>query len=233
MLVKEDERHFRIDNSKLGESAQGVCYRLSKDASDKDFEHVAFWNSIVAGKDTGDGWLLCDLDSENLELLDQLDRETPLETLSSKFGASSMVCCSTSSNIDGRWISSVFPGQRTIRGALVNDGAVTRPLTWDGLNAFSVTVAGEKRRARLVEDRLLWHDGELWTRDHRDMDMVKPAEKLGKDLETTNAKFQCVCQKGLKPGSSNQDAWSLLRVENEFTLYTVCDGHGPHGILSD
>ncbi|CAE7629109.1 PPC6-7 [Symbiodinium sp. CCMP2456] len=229
VLVKEDERHFRIDNSKLGESAQGVCYRLSKDASDKDFEHVAFWNSIVAGKDTGDGWLLCDLDSENLELLDQLDRETPLETLSSKFFKSSMVCCSTSSNIDGRWISSVFPGQKTIRGALVNDGAVTRPLTWDGLNAFSVIVAGEKRRARLVEDRLLWHDGELWTRDHRDMDVVKPTEKLGKDLETTNAKFQCVCQKGLKPGSSNQDAWSLLRVENEFTLYTICDGHGPHG----
>ncbi|CAE7252608.1 unnamed protein product, partial [Symbiodinium microadriaticum] len=229
VLVKEDERHFRIDNSKLGESAQGVCYRLSKDASDKDFEHVAFWNSIVAGKDTGDGWLLCDLDSENLELLDQLDRETPLETLSSKFFRSCMVCCSTSSNIDGRWISNVFPGQKTIRGALVNDGAVTRPLTWDGLNAFSVIVAGEKRRARLVDDRLLWHDGELWTRDHRDMDVVKPTEKLGKDLETTNAKFQCVCQKGLKPGSSNQDAWSLLRVENEFTLYTVCDGHGPHG----
>ena len=231
MLVKEDERHFRVDNSKLGEHAQGLCYRLSKDTRDKDFEHVAFWNSVIAGKDVGNGWLLCDLDSENLELLDQL-RETPLETLCSKFSGNWMLCCSTSSNIDGRWVSNTFSGHKRIQGAFLKTSTGTHPLKWEGLNAFSMNVGGEMRRARLVEDRLIWNDGELWTRDRRDMDMLKPTDKWGHDLESANARFLCVCQKGLKPGSLNQDAWSVLRIENEFSLYTVCDGHGPHGFLS-
>ena len=234
VLVKEGEHHFRVDNSKLADRSHGVCYRLSKHAADKDFEHVAFWNTIITGKDTGDGWLLCDLDGANLNFLDQLEKET-LESVCSKFcssGARSMLCCSTSSNIDGRWLSKSRPSHKTISGEVVQDGPAANTLTWEGINAFSIMVAGEKRRARIVEDRLIWNDGELWTRDPRDMDALKKTEKWGHDLEAAcTARFHCVCQKGLKPGSLNQDAWSVLRVENEFSLYTVCDGHGPRGSL--
>ena len=229
VLIKESDSHFRVDNSQLGERAQGVCYRLSKDADNKDFEHIAFWDSVITGEDTGDGWLLCDLDTENLDLLDQLEQESALEALRSKFCGNSMVCCSTSSNVEGRWISMPFQRQKVIDGVSVVDGSFTYMLAWDGLNAFSVMVAGEKRKARLLEDRLIWNDGELWTRDHSEIDALKKTDKWGSDLESANARFHCVCQKGLKPGSLNQDAWSVLRVENEFSLYSVCDGHGPHG----
>lgn len=37
------------------------------------------------------------------------------------------------------------------------------------------------------------------------------------------------CRKGLKPESPNQDSFSVLIVENDFALYSVFDGHGPHG----
>lgn len=30
--------------------------------------------------------------------------------------------------------------------------------------------------------------------------------------------------------SSRQDAWSVLRVEQDLSLYTIFDGHGPHGL---
>jgi len=37
------------------------------------------------------------------------------------------------------------------------------------------------------------------------------------------------CRKGMKPESPNQDSFSVLLVEDEFSLYCVFDGHGPHG----
>lgn len=37
------------------------------------------------------------------------------------------------------------------------------------------------------------------------------------------------CNKGKKPEQANQDCLSILLVEQEYALYGVYDGHGPHG----
>eukprot|EP00450_Noctiluca_scintillans_P005754 CAMPEP_0194503188 /NCGR_PEP_ID=MMETSP0253-20130528/28241_1 /TAXON_ID=2966 /ORGANISM="Noctiluca scintillans" /LENGTH=393 /DNA_ID=CAMNT_0039345445 /DNA_START=63 /DNA_END=1244 /DNA_ORIENTATION=- len=39
----------------------------------------------------------------------------------------------------------------------------------------------------------------------------------------------CVCKKGLKLESPNQDSYSLVMVEGDFGLFGVFDGHGPYG----
>jgi serine/threonine protein phosphatase PrpC len=37
------------------------------------------------------------------------------------------------------------------------------------------------------------------------------------------------CRKGLKPESPNQDSFSILKIENEVSVYGVYDGHGKKG----
>lgn len=37
------------------------------------------------------------------------------------------------------------------------------------------------------------------------------------------------CKKGLKPESPNQDSWFVIRVEGDFSIYGVFDGHGAKG----
>eukprot|EP00811_Abedinium_folium_P032332 NODE_5386_length_1776_cov_6.382656.p1 GENE.NODE_5386_length_1776_cov_6.382656~~NODE_5386_length_1776_cov_6.382656.p1 ORF type:complete len:389 (-),score=61.56 NODE_5386_length_1776_cov_6.382656:536-1702(-) len=37
------------------------------------------------------------------------------------------------------------------------------------------------------------------------------------------------CRKGLKPESPNQDSWCVLRLNDQFNLYAVFDGHGRDG----
>merc|ERR1712087_835970 len=37
------------------------------------------------------------------------------------------------------------------------------------------------------------------------------------------------CKKGHKPGSPNQDAFSVLRVGDRYSVYGVYDGNGPKG----
>jgi serine/threonine protein phosphatase PrpC len=37
------------------------------------------------------------------------------------------------------------------------------------------------------------------------------------------------CRKGLKPESPNQDSWAMLKVEDNFSIYGVYDGHGQKG----
>ena len=44
---------------------------LSAPVLSQDQEHIAFWNSVVRGQRAGDGWVLCDLDEESLEILDR------------------------------------------------------------------------------------------------------------------------------------------------------------------
>lgn len=68
MLVKEAAKRYRIDNSRLCDRAQGVCFRRSKSIGDKDSEHIAFWNQVVTGEETGDGWICCDIDEVGLEV---------------------------------------------------------------------------------------------------------------------------------------------------------------------
>jgi len=51
-----------------------------------------------------------------------------------------------------------------------------------------------------------------------------------KDLEETGLDYVAWnCRKGFKPEAPNQDAFSMLVVENQFALYGVYDGHGPNG----
>lgn len=45
----------------------------------------------------------------------------------------------------------------------------------------------------------------------------------------SNSGVGFTCRKGLKPESPNQDAFLILRVENDFSLYGVFDGHGFRG----
>eukprot|EP00930_Biecheleria_cincta_P014382 TRINITY_DN12393_c0_g1_i1.p1 TRINITY_DN12393_c0_g1~~TRINITY_DN12393_c0_g1_i1.p1 ORF type:complete len:373 (-),score=73.01 TRINITY_DN12393_c0_g1_i1:125-1243(-) len=54
-------------------------------------------------------------------------------------------------------------------------------------------------------------------------DDAKDLEERGLDYVAFN------CRKGFKPESPNQDAFSMLVVENQFALYGVYDGHGPNG----
>jgi len=37
------------------------------------------------------------------------------------------------------------------------------------------------------------------------------------------------CRKGLKPESPNQDSWTVLMIEGDFSVYGVFDGHGVKG----
>lgn len=51
-----------------------------------------------------------------------------------------------------------------------------------------------------------------------------------KDLEERGLNYVAWnCRKGFKPEAPNQDAFSMLVVENQFALYGVYDGHGPNG----
>eukprot|EP00437_Effrenium_voratum_P000794 CAMPEP_0181432056 /NCGR_PEP_ID=MMETSP1110-20121109/18570_1 /TAXON_ID=174948 /ORGANISM="Symbiodinium sp., Strain CCMP421" /LENGTH=511 /DNA_ID=CAMNT_0023555447 /DNA_START=102 /DNA_END=1637 /DNA_ORIENTATION=- len=233
VIVDLGGNSFRIDNSLLKDRAHGLCYRLSKNIRDKDYEHIAFWNTVVTGEQTDDGWLCCDIDEECLDYLDKLDKEGPLQSLKQSEackGKRAMLAESTSSNMDGRWTSRAHAGAKLIDGEKVQYGqGLTTTLSWEGLNTFSIDIMGERRKARLVDDSIVWSDGDIWTRDQRDSEVRKPTDLYGDDLSSVDAPYCVVCQKGLKPGSPNQDAWSVLRVEHEFSIYTVSDGHGPHG----
>lgn len=65
----------------------------------------------------------------------------------------------------------------------------------------------------------------------------KDTEVIGPEGEDTDALLRWAhsqlvawsCRKGLKPESPNQDSFSVLLVEGEFSLYCVYDGHGPCG----
>uniref|UniRef100_A0A7S1MMI9 PPM-type phosphatase domain-containing protein n=1 Tax=Alexandrium catenella TaxID=2925 RepID=A0A7S1MMI9_ALECA len=49
------------------------------------------------------------------------------------------------------------------------------------------------------------------------------------DSSATTAFLGYTCRKGLKPESPNQDSWFVLKVEKEFSMYAVFDGHGQKG----
>ncbi|CAK9118562.1 unnamed protein product [Durusdinium trenchii] len=244
VLVKMGGNRYRIDNSKLNDRAHGVCFRLSKNIEDRDDEHIAYWNDYVDGVDTGDGWISCDIDARGLEYLEDMEKETPLETLDKSLQqlgrptskSRMMIVSSSSSNVDGRWISRGYAGQKLIDGEHVQYGAgLSTTLVWEGLNSFSIDVGGERRRARLIDDSLVWNDGDVWTRDPRETRTVKPKEHWGDALEQLEvARVVGPLRSGETPldvpePSSRQDAWSVLRVEQDLSLYTIFDGHGPHG----
>lgn len=57
--------------------------------------------------------------------------------------------------------------------------------------------------------------------------MVEKAGQIPQNLQSEGIGF--ACKKGLKPESPNQDSWFILKVEDDFSIYAVFDGHGQKG----
>jgi serine/threonine protein phosphatase PrpC len=57
----------------------------------------------------------------------------------------------------------------------------------------------------------------------------KTVQQLGDDLVSEEGCLGYTCRKGLKPESPNQDSWLVLKVESNYSIYGVFDGHGQKG----
>jgi serine/threonine protein phosphatase PrpC len=57
----------------------------------------------------------------------------------------------------------------------------------------------------------------------------KTVAQLGDKFDAEKSGLGYTCRKGLKPESPNQDSWSILKVEGNFSIYGVYDGHGQKG----
>lgn len=58
----------------------------------------------------------------------------------------------------------------------------------------------------------------------------KTINNIGTKIDTsTEVGLGYTCRKGLKPESPNQDSWSVLKVDGNFAIYGVFDGHGQKG----
>jgi len=57
----------------------------------------------------------------------------------------------------------------------------------------------------------------------------KTVAQMGDKVDPVALGIGFTCRKGLKPESPNQDSWSVLNVEGNFSIYGVYDGHGQKG----
>mmetsp|Transcript_58386 Transcript_58386/g.94444 ORF Transcript_58386/g.94444 Transcript_58386/m.94444 type:complete len:388 (-) Transcript_58386:168-1331(-) len=57
----------------------------------------------------------------------------------------------------------------------------------------------------------------------------KTMASIGDELDPITSGIGFTCRKGLKPESPNQDSWSILKVDENFSIYGVYDGHGQKG----
>merc|ERR1740130_2223981 len=57
----------------------------------------------------------------------------------------------------------------------------------------------------------------------------KTMQQLGDEVDPAANGLGFTCRKGLKPESPNQDSWSVLKVDGDFSIYGVYDGHGKQG----
>mmetsp|Transcript_62881 Transcript_62881/g.109796 ORF Transcript_62881/g.109796 Transcript_62881/m.109796 type:complete len:387 (+) Transcript_62881:57-1217(+) len=57
----------------------------------------------------------------------------------------------------------------------------------------------------------------------------KSMQQLGDEVDPVSSGLGFTCRKGLKPESPNQDSWSILKVDGNFSIYGVFDGHGQKG----
>lgn len=57
----------------------------------------------------------------------------------------------------------------------------------------------------------------------------KTVKLQGEKFETHKDGIGFACKKGMKPESPNQDSFFILKVEQEYSLYGVFDGHGRKG----
>lgn len=57
----------------------------------------------------------------------------------------------------------------------------------------------------------------------------KTIGQVGDKVDPDSSGLGYTCRKGLKPESPNQDSWSILKVDGDFAIYGVFDGHGQKG----
>jgi serine/threonine protein phosphatase PrpC len=57
----------------------------------------------------------------------------------------------------------------------------------------------------------------------------KSMREAGDKVDTKNLGMGFTCRKGLKPESPNQDSWMIMKVDGNFAIYGVFDGHGKQG----
>lgn len=57
----------------------------------------------------------------------------------------------------------------------------------------------------------------------------KTMKQVGDEIDPVKSGLGFTCRKGLKPESPNQDSWSILTVDGNFSIYGVYDGHGQKG----
>merc|ERR1712151_1063889 len=55
------------------------------------------------------------------------------------------------------------------------------------------------------------------------------AKQIGDEIDPASCGLGYTCRKGLKPESPNQDSWTVMQVEGQFSIYAVFDGHGQKG----
>lgn len=58
---------------------------------------------------------------------------------------------------------------------------------------------------------------------------AKSIAQIGDKVDTANLGMGFTCRKGLKPESPNQDSWMIMKVDGNFAIYGVFDGHGRQG----
>jgi len=57
----------------------------------------------------------------------------------------------------------------------------------------------------------------------------KSVKLQGTDFDSVAEGFGFACKKGLKPEAPNQDSFFIMKVEDQYSLYGVFDGHGSKG----
>merc|ERR1719473_100683 len=57
----------------------------------------------------------------------------------------------------------------------------------------------------------------------------KSTQQAGDTVDPTKCGLGFTCRKGLKPESPNQDSWFVMKVDGNFAIYGVFDGHGQKG----
>lgn len=235
VLILESDGRYRADNTQLQDLAAGLAFRFSKEQNDEDSECWLPWGASVAGQKDGSGWIKCDVAKEASDMLTKVREESPellLSKLKDNKSTLAMFIRSGDSlpGADGLWQSSRQAGLKTIKGKVICwRPGVEIPITWQSSTNFTVDQMGEQRRGILAGNQLVWDDGDVWKRTLPESFSKKSTIWTGTDLSSLRHPLAFSCHKGLKPESPNQDAWSVVRVQDQFSVYTVCDGHGPDG----
>lgn len=232
VLWRQDDGSFYVDGSDVTEKSAGLQYRMSKSLHDNDPTMMATWGSSVQGEDLGDGWVKCDVDAKGLKFLKNMRSESLLDVLATQGFSKerSMVLMSENAlpGIDGRWTSSKHAGVKTIQGKTLYWGfGMQFGINYLPMERLSYDHMGMTRKGMLAGNKIDWNDDDCWTRQQNDPYSTTETLRLGARLAANSIGF--CCHKGFKPEIPNQDNWSIVHVNGDFSVYTICDGHGLSG----